>query len=397
MKGRLPRDTERISRIARALKAANLDALVCTLGSNVLLVSGYWPVLGNAIAMCTREGAVAVVAPEDEMEFAERSWADHIFAFAPGSLEKLTNTLDSVPDALCRAVQFTAGRKAVNIGHDGSGFDPSSYAATFRYGAAIDNLLGGAFPGARRSDASDILAELRSVLSIRELGLIRQACSIARAAFVSIAAQIRPGKREYEIAALLRSGLMDCREARCDGFAYCMSGPNSAKAAAAYQHTGMRTVRAGDAVLIHCNSYCSGFWTDITRTYFLKPCDAEQQAAIDAVFTASRAAIGAVKAGVKARDVDEAARRVLRERGFGGAFKHATGHGVGFAAIHHDAKPRVHPASEDVLESGMVFNIEPAVYIAEKWGIRQCDMVAVTPDGAELLTSFQNDASALVI
>jgi Xaa-Pro aminopeptidase len=80
---------------------------------------------------------------------------------------------------------------------------------------------------------------------------------------------------------------------------------------------------------------------------------------------------------------------VLAERGFGPQFKHGTGHGVGFAAIDHNARPRIHPASDDVLEVGMVFNVEPAVYVEGWGGLRHCDLVAVTGEGAELLTPFQ--------
>ena len=81
-----------------------------------------------------------------------------------------------------------------------------------------------------------------------------------------------------------------------------------------------------------------------------------------------------------AEDVDRAARDVIRRHGFGDdAFPHGTGHGVGFAAIDHTARPRLHPASDDVLQPGMVFNVEPAIYIEGYGGFRHCDMVVVTP------------------
>ena len=86
--------------------------------------------------------------------------------------------------------------------------------------------------------------------------------------------------------------------------------------------------------------------------------------------------------------MDRAARDVLVERGFGRAFKHATGHGVGFSAINHNARPRIHPACDALLEVGMVFNIEPAIYIPGVGGMRHCDDVVVTPSGAECLTPF---------
>jgi hypothetical protein len=77
------------------------------------------------------------------------------------------------------------------------------------------------------------------------------------------------------------------------------------------------------------------------------------------------------------------AREVLDARGYGKAFMHGTRHGVGFAAINHNALPRIHPLSDEILEPEMVFNIEPAVYIPEVGGLRQCNMLAVTEDGVE--------------
>jgi Xaa-Pro dipeptidase len=79
---------------------------------------------------------------------------------------------------------------------------------------------------------------------------------------------------------------------------------------------------------------------------------------------------------------------VLKSHGFGDAFKHATGHGVGFAAADANALPRIHPKSPDILKTGMTFNIEPAIYIEEIGGMRHCDVVACTDSGAELLTDF---------
>lgn len=95
--------------------------------------------------------------------------------------------------------------------------------------------------------------------------------------------------------------------------------------------------------------------------------------------------------------MDRAARAVLADQGFGEYFKHATGHGVGFAAIDHNARPRLHPASDDVLMTGMVFNVEPAVYLDGYGGLRHCDVVAVTAAGAEVLTPFQSGVEQLTI
>jgi Xaa-Pro aminopeptidase len=87
----------------------------------------------------------------------------------------------------------------------------------------------------------------------------------------------------------------------------------------------------------------------------------------------------------------------LQSRGFGKEFRHPTGHGVGFGAIDAHALPRLHPKSPDVLEAGMVFNVEPAIYIEGYGGVRHCDLVALTEKGAEVLTPWQAGMESLLI
>jgi Xaa-Pro aminopeptidase len=114
-------------------------------------------------------------------------------------------------------------------------------------------------------------------------------------------------------------------------------------------------------------------------------------------FEARAAALDALRIGARARDVERAARAVLERRGYGTAFTHGTGHGVGFAAIDHTAIPRLHPASPDTLESGMVFNIEPAIYLDGVTGVRHCDVVALGEHSATVLTSFHDSVGELAV
>jgi Xaa-Pro aminopeptidase len=270
------------------------------------------------------------------------------------------------------------------------------------YGAAIHDLLHLAARFVTLVPASEILTELRSTLTKGELNHLRVACRIAESAFLQGAREIRPGLRETEVAALFRSPMSTAEVStekirRADGFTFCMSGPNAARASAAYQLSTARKVSKGDFVLVHCNSYVDGYWTDITRTFSIGEIDERKRAMYEAVFVARRAALEAIRAGVKAADVDRAARAALAEHGFIEEFRHGLGHGVGFAAINHNAPPRLHPASDDVLETGMVFNIEPAIYLDGYGGLRHCDMVAVTEQGAEILTPFQSSGEQLVV
>ena len=113
---------------------------------------------------------------------------------------------------------------------------------------------------------------MKSVKTRSEIEKIRTACGIARNSFETGASGLRAGMDEPEAAELFRAALQRAKPSardfvRSDGFAFCMSGPNAAKASAAYARTRHRTLERDDTVMIHCNSYVDGFWTDITRTY----------------------------------------------------------------------------------------------------------------------------------
>jgi Xaa-Pro aminopeptidase len=120
------------------------------------------------------------------------------------------------------------------------------------------------------------------------------------------------------------------------------------------------------------------------------PKDARE--AYEAVKEAQLAGISAVKPGVCAAEVDEAARKILRRAGLGHQFTHSTGHGVGLE-IHES--PRIAASQKEILEPGMVITIEPGVYFPGKWGIRIEDMVAVTDNGCEVLTPTSKDFLAV--
>ena len=289
-----------------------------------------------------------------------------------------------------------AGVRAV--GHEGGDTsEPSSYAALYLYGPLLLELLAEAFPARPAGPRDGRPDAVAAVKTPGEIERIRTSCRIVERAFRDGARQLRSGLSEKAAAACFAVSLAtdDKTDSRAGGFTFCMSGPNSAKAHGAYARSRSRRLGPHEFILIHCNSYADGYWTDATRTYCLDEPDKRMREMYDAVFAARAAALDAVRPGAPASSVDAAARGVLRDRGFGAAFKHSTGHGVGFEAISPQARPRLHPKSNDVLQTGMVFNVEPAVYIDGYGGLRHCDMVALTGGGAEVLTPFQAAAAEL--
>jgi hypothetical protein len=126
------RDTARVERITRSLEEAGLDAVIGSLPAHVLMLTGYWPLVGNALAVVDRDGRVAIVAPEDERELAEKGWADELHTFRPVSPSEL-KALDEVVREPLAAAARSLGVEGRRIGYlDGRPEDVITLLAGFR-------------------------------------------------------------------------------------------------------------------------------------------------------------------------------------------------------------------------------------------------------------------------
>src|SRR5689334_19939838 len=137
-KGSQQRDAERINRISEALERANMDALVCALPTNVLLVSGYWPVAGTSVAVITRNGVVHLLAPDDEAELAHGSWADVVETLSFGSLDEIKTAVDVLRAPLTAVMRDLGHRDRIVVGCEtGAIVEPASYVGMHLFGNAI--------------------------------------------------------------------------------------------------------------------------------------------------------------------------------------------------------------------------------------------------------------------
>jgi Xaa-Pro aminopeptidase len=385
-------DSERLKRNISALRMSKLDAFLCSLPSQVLLLTGYWPVMGVSVALLTVEGEVHILLPEDEEEIAEHSSGATRTVFHRAGLHAISDLERELSGPLIRLLtklKLHSSRIGVEVNPC---MQPVSYAAMSLYLSGLHESLQVTFPKLQLIPADRELKQLKGSKTQHELEKIRVAARIAGAAFEDGCGHIEAGKREAEIASSFQSAFdrtpLAASAQRSYGFFFCMSGSNAARASAAYARTRQRVVEERDTVMVHCNSCADGFWTDVTRTYVAGRPDSKQEDMQAAIMEARRAALDAITTGALARDIDSAARSVLKRRNFGKEFKHATGHGVGFAAANPNAIPRIHPESADVLGEGMTFNIEPAIYFDGYGGMRHCDMVGVRRTGAEVFTNF---------
>lgn len=397
----MTRNPERIDRLREELRRSRLDAFVCTFGARVLMLSGYWPVVGASFAIASRDGTVALLVPEDEKLLTSNSWADVVETYSPARLDMLQSVAQAAVQPL-RQLLERLGLKRARIGYEhGPVSEPSSYAAMNLFGVAIVDVLTHASSEISLEPVDESLERLAAVKTPVEIERVRKVCTIAAGAFERGKRAVMLDATEQEIASAFRNGFSEGRQqtatARADGFAFCMSGENSFRACGAFAQTGTRRIGEGDLVLVHANSYADGYWTDITRTYVVGERNGKLAKWREAVFDARAAALKTIGSGVSGAAVDRAARDVLESRGLGKLFRHSTGHGVGLAAISANSRPRLHPKSLDILEEGMVFNVEPAVYLDGVGGMRHCDMVAIVNGRAKVLTPFQLKQDELLL
>jgi Xaa-Pro aminopeptidase len=385
-------DDERQVAIVNALCKSHFDGLVCCDATSVLLLTGFWPVLGTSVVIFAGDGNVALIVPEDEVEIADATTSARITPYKPSKLESLDYPIRALSGPISLAIDsLSLSGKTLGVEFRQT-MQPASYASAANFHTSLVDLLDGLRLSLKLVSCDSILESLKARKTTKETFLMRRAADVAAEGFKEAHRCITAGMRETEVAAAAQSAFDTSLTAegleRSYGFFYCMSGPNSAKAAAAYARTRQRTIQHGDLVMIHANTCADGYWTDITRTYTAGEPTARQDAIRSAISEARAEALNAISPGVAASDVDRAARSVMTKHGFGAAFKHATGHGVGFAAANANGLPRIHPQSPDVLVEGMTFNIEPAAYFDGYGGMRHCDVVAVNSDGATVLTDY---------
>jgi Xaa-Pro aminopeptidase len=239
-------------------------------------------------------------------------------------------------------------------------------------------------PGARAEVAAGLLGWLRMQKDAAEIELIQRNAEIADRAMAAAFGAVRPGVSERAVADAVAASFTGDRVEGID-FAIIGSGPNGAFP---HHHTGDRVLQTGDALVIDIGARRWGYHSDITRMAFIGEPSAEYRKVHQVVEEAVRAALAAVKPGVPASRVDQAARAVITRAGYGEFFTHRTGHGLGLDG--HEP-PYMTGNNELLLEEGMVFSIEPGIYLPGKFGVRLEEIVTVTAAGAHIFSGLSRE------
>jgi Xaa-Pro aminopeptidase len=357
----------RLAALRTILRETGNDMIVLGPGPHMYWLLGFEPHGDERmlVLMVTQEG-IGFVMPALEADSAGQhtylpmyTWTD-----AEGPAEALTKTLAAVGGTGVKTVVIDEGMRAdfaLNV---------------------LDRL-----PGAKHSFTETTIGRLRMKKDAGELAALKESAALDDKAMLAAFAAIRPGMTEEELAQVIR-----------DTFAEAGASPlftivgTAGNGAFPHHQTGKTVIQRGDAIVIDIGARLKGAPSDITRMAVVgeKPEGYDEIHAI--VEGAVQAAMAVAKPGIKAHEVDDAARGYIAAHGYGENFLHRTGHGMG-VEVHEP--PYMTASSQTVLEEGMVFSIEPGIYLPDRFGLRLEDIVYLTKDGCERLSSLPRDVAVI--
>jgi Xaa-Pro aminopeptidase len=232
---------------------------------------------------------------------------------------------------------------------------------------------------------------LRAIKDPDEVAAIREAIGFAESAFLRLRATIRTGDTEKAIADRLEMLVREVGAERTPFETIVAVGARSAMA-----HARPGTSRVGDGLPLLVDWGAAGrlYKSDLTRVLVLNRIPAKLEAVYEVVLKAQKRAIKKIRPGIKAMEVDAAARSTIAEAGFGRLFTHSTGHGIGMEV--HEA-PGLKTKSDMVLVPGMVVTVEPGIYLRGWGGVRIEDDVLVTPDGCDVLSTLPKGIESVLV
>ena len=346
---------ERSKRLSELLPDARIDVMMVTDIVNVRYLTGY-----------TGSNGLALIGPQTRTFITDFRYVEQAAEEVHPSFERRRAPLDlleAVPDALPSDIARL-------------GFEDAQLSV--RQHERLRELL------AERLElvaAGTLVEQLRALKEPEEVEAIRKAAALADDAFERVIAGGVVGRTEREVALALEWEMLE-HGARAPSFpSIVATGPNGA-----LPHHSRRDVQIqhGDMVVIDWGAQVDGYCSDCTRTIAGGHPSAEAEEVYELVLEAQLAGMAAVRAGASARQVDATARVVIEAAGYGAQFGHGLGHGVGLD-IHEG--PRLSQRSDGALKAGNVVTVEPGVYLPHRFGVRIEDMVVVTDDGCEVLTS----------
>ena len=359
----------RLARLQNQLKSANVDVLALAPGDHMRWLMGFNPHGDERpLLLCVTQEAAGFLMPALEAESAAQhtdlpfyQWADE----------------DGPAAAFDALLEALGASNASSIALDET--MRADHAALVQ-----DRLM-----NARRQFTETTIGALRMQKDEEDYKHLKYNAQTADKAMKAAWSQMRVGMREVDVAAIVRDAFKDQDVKPL--FTLVCAGKNGAFP---HHQTGETTLAEGDVVVMDIGGTIDANCSDITRMAVMGAPSAEYEKVHAIVNAAVEAALAAAKPGVTAKTVDAAARQVISEAGYGAYFVHRTGHGLG-TTIHEP--PYITATSETVLQEGMVFSIEPGIYIPGHFGLRLEEIVFLRADGPEVLSDLPRDTQIIPV
>ena len=351
--------SKRLEKLRQKLPEHGLEAILVSQAENRRYVSGF---TGSAALLFISQDDAILATDFRYLEQAEIQAPDFQVVEIEGEFEDWF-------------LRFASGLKVRRLGFESQGL---CFAGYQELASAIDQMPGDSRPELIPSQG--LVESLRAIKDQEELRLLERAAALADAALEQVAATLQPGITEIEVAWKLERFLRENGSGPVPFELIVASGPNSAQP---HAQPTERYIEAGEPVIIDIGARVEGYCSDISRTICLGQPGQTLRQIYEIVLEAQRAALEAVEVGISGDHADRVARKVIEDAGYGQAFGHGLGHGVGLAS--HE-EPRLGPRSQAMLNEGMVFTIEPGIYIKGWGGVRIEDMVVLEGGKGRILT-----------
>jgi Xaa-Pro dipeptidase len=366
--------SSRHSRLLAELENQRLEALVLNAGPSLVYFTGLHFHLSErpAVAILVRDRPAIIIVPEMETgKTAQLPFANRVFPYSedpatwPGAFQQAA--LAAGLDRQCRV-----------------GVEPR------RLRVLELSLLEAAAPLAEFLPAEACVAALRMRKDAGEIAAMRKAVQVAQRALQATLPQVKAGMTESELAAeltlqMLRNGSTP----EMPFYPIVAAGPNSANPHAV---PGDRRLAFGDLLILDWGASIEGYFSDLTRTFSIGQPEEEFARIAQVVLEANTAARDRSAPGVQAGQIDQAARDVIQNAGYGPYFLHRTGHGLGLEG--HE-EPYIRGDNPMPLTHGMTFTIEPGIYLPGRGGVRIEDNMVITEEGADSLSDLPRQLAVL--
>ncbi|MBN3556086.1 aminopeptidase P family protein [Fictibacillus nanhaiensis] len=345
----------RVERARQLFDTFDIDALLITSSSNRFYLSGFKG--SSGVLLITKDEAVLITDFRYKTQAAEQAEGYRVVMHT-----------DPIPQEVAKLTKELSVRKL------GFEQDHVTYSTYRTYETHLDDI------NTELVAVSGIVEKLRLIKDESEIKIVKDAASIADAAFSHIIDYIRPGLTEREVSNELEFFM---RKNGAISSSFDIIVASGYRSALPHGVASDKKIETGELVTLDFGAYYKGYCSDITRTVAIGNVSDELKEIYQVVYDAQMLGMKGIKPGMTGKDADALTRDYIASKGYGDYFGHSTGHGIGLDV--HEA-PALSMKSDTILEPGMLVTVEPGIYISGLGGVRIEDDALITKDGNESLT-----------